>query len=504
MPVAVSLAEALASCTGTQDSKSNVKRMSPKKLSLSAADTTAVRADVILAPAVSVSSLEPRKIDLPLGSLLASSPRFSDSSDLLAFSPKADRTPGGSVPPPPVLPPFLPADALTPKRATAPPSLPASMPPLPPPEVASLELPAPPTKPPSSLEADDIDLTGDGMEPKLLLPCKILRFGSDEDLPQVPAASQFNTLSEAVKDDMMSPSFVQTRRSQSVKFPPGLQPPPDKPSHGSLLHGHGVCRPCAWFWKPSGCQNGADCGHCHLCPVGEIKARKKVKQTIMRLGLATPKVSADSELDDDDEAETLLASSMVEAATEIEALLVAAAAPVICKKIESDYVETGSKSLCSEYDASTTGSERDTNSPSSNLESTSSPTNESETINIPPGLIASTANLKAIPTPGKADRADRSQLPSKGSAAHASGDCRPCAWFWKASGCQTGRDCKYCHLCTSSELKSRKKSKLAIMRLGLLSPKEAAKATVPQPMAKKTCQPPPGRFSLSLASLLLE
>jgi len=30
-------------------------------------------------------------------------------------------------------------------------------------------------------------------------------------------------------------------------------------------------------WKPKGCHNGADCSHCHLCPVGALKARKKVR-----------------------------------------------------------------------------------------------------------------------------------------------------------------------------------------------------------------------------------
>mmetsp|Transcript_136630 Transcript_136630/g.323695 ORF Transcript_136630/g.323695 Transcript_136630/m.323695 type:complete len:514 (-) Transcript_136630:14-1555(-) len=49
------------------------------------------------------------------------------------------------------------------------------------------------------------------------------------------------------------------------------------PSVGSALHGTGECKPCAWFWKPKGCQNGAECRHCHLCPMGEIRQRKKAK-----------------------------------------------------------------------------------------------------------------------------------------------------------------------------------------------------------------------------------
>merc|ERR1712187_426724 len=71
--------------------------------------------------------------------------------------------------------------------------------------------------------------------------------------------------------------------------PLGFQLPGNMMSQGSLLHGSGKCKPCAWFWKPGGCQKQQNCTHCHLCPYGEIKARKNAKLTMMRLGLATPK-----------------------------------------------------------------------------------------------------------------------------------------------------------------------------------------------------------------------
>lgn len=57
-------------------------------------------------------------------------------------------------------------------------------------------------------------------------------------------------------------------------LPLGLRKP--EMSVGSAAHG-GECRPCAWFWRPQGCTNGADCRHCHLCPEGEVKARRKSK-----------------------------------------------------------------------------------------------------------------------------------------------------------------------------------------------------------------------------------
>jgi len=64
-------------------------------------------------------------------------------------------------------------------------------------------------------------------------------------------------------------------------------------SAGSFLHETGACQPCAWFWKAGGCQNGEDCMRCHTCPPGEVKARRKAKRTLMRLGLMTPKAKAE-------------------------------------------------------------------------------------------------------------------------------------------------------------------------------------------------------------------
>lgn len=49
--------------------------------------------------------------------------------------------------------------------------------------------------------------------------------------------------------------------------------------------------------------------------------------------------------------------------------------------------------------------------------------------------------------------------PSKGSVLHASGQCQPCAWFWKPMGCRNDQNCQRCHLCPEGELKERKKQK---------------------------------------------
>lgn len=49
------------------------------------------------------------------------------------------------------------------------------------------------------------------------------------------------------------------------------------PSAGAILHGTGRCKPCAWFWKPGSCNWGVECGHCHMCPEGELRNRKKAR-----------------------------------------------------------------------------------------------------------------------------------------------------------------------------------------------------------------------------------
>lgn len=53
-------------------------------------------------------------------------------------------------------------------------------------------------------------------------------------------------------------------------------------SVGSVLHGTGECKPCAWFWRPQGCQNGSECLHCHLCPRSAMKERRKNKVEAIR------------------------------------------------------------------------------------------------------------------------------------------------------------------------------------------------------------------------------
>jgi hypothetical protein len=57
-------------------------------------------------------------------------------------------------------------------------------------------------------------------------------------------------------------------------------------SIGSAAHETGSCKPCAFLWKDPknpGCQNGTACTFCHLCPPGEVKARKKQKMFMRKV-----------------------------------------------------------------------------------------------------------------------------------------------------------------------------------------------------------------------------
>merc|ERR1719217_1280440 len=42
------------------------------------------------------------------------------------------------------------------------------------------------------------------------------------------------------------------------------------PTKGSMYHGTGRCKPCAFVFT-RGCQNGYECPFCHLCDPGEKK-----------------------------------------------------------------------------------------------------------------------------------------------------------------------------------------------------------------------------------------
>jgi len=55
------------------------------------------------------------------------------------------------------------------------------------------------------------------------------------------------------------------------------------------------------------------------------------------------------------------------------------------------------------------------------------------------------------------------ELPTRGSALHRWGSCKPCAFFHQ-EGCRNGTGCEFCHLCDAGARRRRKYERLASMR----------------------------------------
>mmetsp|Transcript_89041 Transcript_89041/g.171335 ORF Transcript_89041/g.171335 Transcript_89041/m.171335 type:complete len:363 (+) Transcript_89041:96-1184(+) len=225
----------------------------------------------------------------------------------------------------------------------------------------------------------------------------------------------------------------------AIRFPPGLLPPPGTPSHGSMLHGTGICRPCAWFWKARGCQNGPECGHCHLCPEGELKARKKAKQTILRLGLATPKAAVLGVT----EAGQALRAAPRDAAEHYGRISDATGSSTTAGSASDREEDAPGGNHGGEPTGSGSGSEQEE-------ESAALPSFKMiRTVTEPPQTRLPPPQIAQLP-PG---------VPSLGSLRHDSGGCSPCAWFWKPSGCCNAANCGFCHSCPEGAIKARKKGK---------------------------------------------
>mmetsp|Transcript_90842 Transcript_90842/g.234576 ORF Transcript_90842/g.234576 Transcript_90842/m.234576 type:complete len:201 (+) Transcript_90842:94-696(+) len=127
------------------------------------------------------------------------------------------------------------------------------------------------------------------------------RFEPQAQAPKVQLVVK-NTFFEFVPAEELPHAGLQRRRSwphfgdmgnrQSLSMAPQEQPAArkaTKPSSkepawslGSAGHESGECRPCAWFWRPQGCGNGANCHHCHRCEEGQLKLRRKANKQLAR------------------------------------------------------------------------------------------------------------------------------------------------------------------------------------------------------------------------------
>eukprot|EP00913_Durusdinium_trenchii_P020250 g19023.t1 len=93
------------------------------------------------------------------------------------------------------------------------------------------------------------------------------------------------------------------------------------------------------------------------------------------------------------------------------------------------------------------------------------PESRSDAENAPHSSAASTADTENIAGVHVASTVPSAEVPTRGSAGHGLGACKPCAFFYKASrlpcqledGCQSGFECAFCHLCPPGEKIRRKK-----------------------------------------------
>lgn len=218
-------------------------------------------------------------------------------------------------------------------------------------------------------------------------------------------------------------------RKLSFEHPPGLSSPSARASKGSALHHIGQCKPCAWFHKPSGCENGPDCSHCHLCPEGEIHARKKAKRQAKRASRVEKRGTGV----DEGLAETK------ETATKCGTLGMLA--------IEDDNQERNSQEAHSCALSVHSIHEADGEHLSALLGLTS------------PSVAPETATPQSLISPASAVEQTSFTSASVGSINHGSGMCRPCAFIHRTEGCQNGYDCSFCHACPADAIKEQKKAK---------------------------------------------
>jgi len=279
--------------------------------------------------------------------------------------------------------------------------------------------PTSPTSPCSPMEPMKIDLQGGGQS-----PCRPKRVSFDQ------GDTMWDELMAGMKSEPMQASLEQKVPQQAKK---GEKPSGPSNSIGSELHGTGQCKPCAWYWRPGSCQNGAECMHCHLCDEGEIKLRKKAKQVSLRVEKIVTQTN-EPETQDTFRTASLPMLPIVEQAS-----------------TTASSSEDDEQSFCKSVDVTCfrRGDQRGV--------TVTARTRQGTVLMMPPGL--------QVP-PG---------TPTHGSALHKVGNCVPCAQFFKSRGCSLGEACAYCHLCTSTGLKkhaSRKGGQALMMaRLGLNTPK---------------------------------
>lgn len=249
---------------------------------------------------------------------------------------------------------------------------------------------------------------------------------------------------------------------------PEFHPPPppqsprgvaeDCPSVGSKLHFTGECVPCAWFHKPEGCRTGRDCTRCHLCPPGEVKARKKLaKESRSRKEKAKRDAGEPAYINVGADRLSPTSSGAATGKSQKNVLDEPEAVPQKNTFIHYSDPETQFSRLPAMYSAPSAFLRRDLHS-SDNLEVPKDPSPKQDT---------------------EGEKTPNSPQSPEMLSAHERGECKPCSYFWyKEDGCRNGNECAFCHLCEKGESKKRKKERIRQLKATgqYQAAKEAAKA----------------------------
>merc|ERR1719469_1017110 len=123
---------------------------------------------------------------------------------------------------------------------------------------------------------------------------------SDPVLASLPLVKIRNTFLTVADDDELAKAATRTcppslflsirdaARNAHQRRCAASEDSDELPSIGSTFHAAGQCKPCGWFWKRGGCHNGRECRHCHLCPDGVLRSRRKIKDQRMREAKHSP------------------------------------------------------------------------------------------------------------------------------------------------------------------------------------------------------------------------
>jgi len=125
------------------------------------------------------------------------------------------------------------------------------------------------------------------VEPKSAQSSHIIFSSSDSDVPSSEEAHSSGPLSSQQgqpKDRTSATRHKELKSRHDIVLPAPPQPVNQQIkgkisgptwSKGAELHHRNLCKPCAWFWRDKGCDEGANCPFCHLCGQKEFKGRRR-------------------------------------------------------------------------------------------------------------------------------------------------------------------------------------------------------------------------------------